>query len=226
MRCRRFLQITLFLMIGFSCKHAFAITDEEIFRNFQFSFVNPGARASGMGNAFVALADDATAAEANPAGLTILTKPEVSFEYRNISYDPDKLNSLNRFPSAGEEFDIISQNDLNSLNRPSFLSFVYPMRAVTFAFSRQEAVQINGRIDELFHFVNVQGEGFIVDAGNRGTDDQRVVNWNFSLARRLAKRLSIGATLRYSHLKWNTAVQNLQIFRLPDRVVVVVVLDK
>lgn len=33
-----------------------------------FRFGPPGARSLGMGGAFVALADDATASEANPAG--------------------------------------------------------------------------------------------------------------------------------------------------------------
>ena len=43
-----------------------------------FSFFPPGARSLGMGGTFIAIADDATAAEANPAGLVILSKPEVS----------------------------------------------------------------------------------------------------------------------------------------------------
>jgi hypothetical protein len=38
-----------------------------------FRFNNPGARANAMGGAFIGLADDATAAYTNPAGLTILT---------------------------------------------------------------------------------------------------------------------------------------------------------
>ncbi len=40
-----------------------------------------GARALGMGGAFVALADDATAASWNPAGLAQLTRPGVSLVY-------------------------------------------------------------------------------------------------------------------------------------------------
>jgi len=52
----------------------------------QFSFSNPGARSLGLGGAFVALADDATAAFANPAGLVQLTRPEVSIEGRYWSY--------------------------------------------------------------------------------------------------------------------------------------------
>src|SRR5438045_5426365 len=58
-------------------------TDIESLSGLQFNFGNPGARALGMGGAFIGLADDASAAEANPAGLTILRKPEFSMEGRN-----------------------------------------------------------------------------------------------------------------------------------------------
>ena len=37
-----------------------------------FNLQNPGARAMGIGGAFISLADDSTAAQANPAGLTQL----------------------------------------------------------------------------------------------------------------------------------------------------------
>ena len=39
--------------------------------NLQFSFATPGARAKGMGGAFVAIADDASASEMNPGGLAL-----------------------------------------------------------------------------------------------------------------------------------------------------------
>src|SRR5690554_2893241 len=41
--------------------------------------VGSGARALGMGGAFIAVADDATAASWNPGGLTQLERPEVSW---------------------------------------------------------------------------------------------------------------------------------------------------
>ncbi len=43
--------------------------------------VGSGARAMGMGGAFIAVADDATAASWNPAGLSQLKKPEFSFAF-------------------------------------------------------------------------------------------------------------------------------------------------
>src|SRR3989338_2646899 len=53
--------------------------------------VGSGARAIGMGGAFIAIADDATAASWNPAGLVQLEKPEISavgsFFYRHEEYD-------------------------------------------------------------------------------------------------------------------------------------------
>src|SRR5262245_26377456 len=94
----------------------FAITDEEVFRIFQFSFVNPGARAGALGGAFIGLADDATAAEANPAGLTILTKPEVSVEYRHTKFDSTRLNVFNSLPGISSQ----SSNTLEDLDQASF----------------------------------------------------------------------------------------------------------
>src|SRR6266536_3122428 len=46
-----------------------------------------GARALGMGGAFLARADDATAASWNPAGLSYLRLPEVSFVYSGARVD-------------------------------------------------------------------------------------------------------------------------------------------
>jgi long-subunit fatty acid transport protein len=63
---------------------AWALTDEEIFRDFRFNFINPGARSLGLGGAFIAAADDATAAEANPAALHYVDQMEFFIEVRGI----------------------------------------------------------------------------------------------------------------------------------------------
>jgi long-chain fatty acid transport protein len=52
------------------------------FSQFQLNRSLPGARSLAMGGSFVAVADDASAAYANPAGLTLLTRREVSAEGR------------------------------------------------------------------------------------------------------------------------------------------------
>lgn len=62
----------------------------------QFNLSTPGARSLAMGGAFIGLADDATAAYTNPAGLTSLTVggPEVAVELRRWEYS-------NRFVTGG-----------------------------------------------------------------------------------------------------------------------------
>lgn len=71
--------------------------DIESLSGLQFNFGNPGARSLAMGGAFLGLADDASAAEANPAGLTILRKPEVSIEVRNY-LENQILSTSGTFP--------------------------------------------------------------------------------------------------------------------------------
>lgn len=62
-----------------------------------FDFSLPGARSRGIGGAFVAIADDATSVYSNPAGLTVLFRPELSIEGR-------RWNLTNRTPTRGHAF--------------------------------------------------------------------------------------------------------------------------
>ena len=61
-----------------------------------YNITGAGARAAGLGGAFIAVADDATAISWNPAGLTQLYRPEISlvtkfiaedWEYKSSYYD-------------------------------------------------------------------------------------------------------------------------------------------
>jgi long-subunit fatty acid transport protein len=80
-----------------------------------------------MGGAFLGLADDASAAEANPAGLTVLRKPEVSLEVRN--YQEQQL-----FTTSGTFPDIqrTAFSHYSLRVEPTFGSFVYPVKNFTF----------------------------------------------------------------------------------------------
>ena len=96
-----------------------------------FDFSLPGARSRAIGGAFVAIADDATSVYSNPAGLTLLFRPEVSIEGR-------RWNLTNRIPSRGHAFGAATQVGADTINGLiddsfhssttglSFLSFVYP----------------------------------------------------------------------------------------------------
>ena len=113
------------------------LVNSETFGGFQFNFNNPGARALGMGGAFVAVADDATAVVANPAGLTILQRPEVSAEYKFTRFT-NNINAFTNTPDDGRTNLTRSRDFNDSVNTPSFFSFVYPTeRVVLAAFVRE-----------------------------------------------------------------------------------------
>ena len=56
-----------------------------------------GARAYGMGGAFLARADDATAASWNPAGLSYLRLPELTLVGVHNSFDTQQPTPANNF---------------------------------------------------------------------------------------------------------------------------------
>jgi long-chain fatty acid transport protein len=101
-------------------------TDIESLSGLQFNFGNPGARSLGMGGAFLGLADDASAAEANPAGLTILRKPEVSIEARNF-LEQQVLTTSGTFPNVVRT----PFTHYSSRVNLTFASVVYPIKNFT-----------------------------------------------------------------------------------------------
>lgn len=117
---------------------AFAITDEEGNASLQFNFSAPGARSLAMGGAFIGLADDATAAFSNPAGLVQLAAPEVSLEFRANDFSTEYAHSgtftADPFSTAG-----VNYREADSDTRsPSFLSVVLPREDWAVAFYRHE----------------------------------------------------------------------------------------
>ncbi len=115
--------------------------------------VGSGARAAGMADAFVGLADDATAASWNPAGLIQLERPEVSV-VGAFNYFTEQIHS------GDDRFSEPSATDFRS--ELNFLSFTYPFslpvinRNITLSVSYQKKYQF-GRdfgLDADLSFVN------------------------------------------------------------------------
>jgi long-chain fatty acid transport protein len=97
----------------------------------QFDFLNPSARSLALGSAFVGLADDATAALVNPAGLIALTRKEISAEVRYRRLDQPFLvggrlsgpiTGMGQDTVVGAQFETITDSETSL----SFASFVYP----------------------------------------------------------------------------------------------------
>ena len=116
----------------------------------EFSFSNPGARSMGLGGAFIGLADDATAAYANPAGLVQLVAPEISLEARASTHDtPFTVGGRAAGQPSGLGIDTlpglsfgVSSVDARSL---SFLSWVRPFRRWSVALYRHQLARFDSR---------------------------------------------------------------------------------
>jgi long-subunit fatty acid transport protein len=124
---RRLITIVLLALIFSWEAHSYA---DVVFQSAGFaSSPNPvgsGARARGMGGAFIAVADDATAASWNPAGLVQLERPEFSF-VGDYSHRRDEYSSRTQ-PE-------IETTGTTNETRPNFISFTYP-----FSFLRRNMV--------------------------------------------------------------------------------------
>jgi hypothetical protein len=92
-----------------------------------------------MGGAFLGLADDASAAEANPAGLTILRKPEITIEGRN--YQEKQV-----FTTSGTFPDLVRTGFSHYSQRidATFASVVYPTKHFTFGAYYHEPLRNEG----------------------------------------------------------------------------------
>jgi long-subunit fatty acid transport protein len=80
--------------------------------------VGSGARALGMGGAFIAIADDATAASWNPGGLTQLERPELSLVYNGNWFGEDFSSGTH--PELDGSYNV-------GFDQLNYFSFVYPI---------------------------------------------------------------------------------------------------
>ncbi len=101
--------------------------------------IGSGARALGMGGAFIAVADDATAASWNPGGLIQLEKPEISIV--GAFFDRSIATAFADYPEASGEH-AVSDTRLN------YFSASYPFQA----FHRNMTISLN--YQNLYDFTN------------------------------------------------------------------------
>jgi long-subunit fatty acid transport protein len=78
--------------------------ESALLSKLQLNLVNPGGKSQAMGGAFVSLADDPTAAIANPAGLWQLQSWQVGFSGKNFWYQPTLDSSIYSRQSATQAF--------------------------------------------------------------------------------------------------------------------------
>lgn len=108
--------------------------------------IGSGARAMGMGGAFIAIADDATAASWNPGGLMQLERPEFSFVF-NFAHNRKEMN--NSFDRSMHGMQSISLEELN------YVSAALPFRA----FNKNMVISLNyQRLYDLYDDMSFDSE--------------------------------------------------------------------
>jgi len=175
----------------------------------QLSFSDPGARSMGFGGAFVGLADDATAAIANPAGLAQLIKPEVSIEARHWSHSVPFTEGgrMENLPSGNGLDDTVGIKRATSeynVSGMSFLSFAYPTGNWTFALFRHQLADLEFLGETQGLFAGGTDCCQIREVDLRTTSDLEMVSWGFSTAYRVNDRLDLGLGVVYNDVTMQT----------------------
>jgi long-subunit fatty acid transport protein len=160
-----------------------SLSGQDSREGFKFTFGPPGARSLGLGGAFVAVADDATAAVSNPAGLVILQEREVSAEFRFFSQDVSVF-AVDR-----------TLTEQSTQARPSFFSAVFPRGSVALAVFYHETASYElttGFTEEPYSWGNwqvaVPGTSLRYQRG----EAWRVQNIGAALGIRIGSRIALG----------------------------------
>jgi len=156
--------------------------------------VGSGARAAGMADAFVAIADDATAASWNPAGLVQLERPELSL-VGSFNAVQDRFNTTHH-PETEDSY-LTHNFDLN------YFSFAYPLpflllgrnMVVSLNYQRQYDFTRDFGID--YDEIEVTSTGRVVNRFGKQDVQQRggLSTISPAFAVELTHRISIGAAL-------------------------------
>ena len=189
--CKRAILCVIFILVA-SLHYS---TNNEVFADMLFQQVgissspNPvgsGARAVGMGGAFIAIADDATAASWNPGGLMRLERPEVSMVGAYFNQREDFFSDIH------PEIDNTGEVDDFNIN---YFSATYP-----FHFHKDMVVSIN--YQRLYEFERSFSHAY--DYSSLGSDvlSDKHFNQNgyvgalgLACAISVTPKLSFGATL-------------------------------
>jgi len=138
-------------------------------------FAGFGARAVGMGSAFIGLADDASASEYNPAGLYHLERPEIIFE---TSYTVDRNRGHYLSYDNGVLEGKSPRREGSGYWTPPFVSLAYPLERVVLSISRSSPIHFKRHL-------------------NTGARRADFTNYGLSAAIAPHPKLYLGTTLKY-----------------------------
>lgn len=181
----------------------------------QVNVANPGGKSLAMGGAFVALADDATAAFANPAGLVQLTAWQAGVSVKGFRFSPnfDTRVFAAQPRGAGEAFvevQSIPFQPTTSVTDVDFASLVAPVVPDRLVLSLYRAVDLRYRyeLDEPRRQFQVNlepGDGAPFAIEEQGRVDIRNEVLGLAVATRLMAGqvpVDLGAGLTFSRMRY------------------------
>ncbi|UCH11381.1 MAG: UPF0164 family protein [Fidelibacterota bacterium] len=141
----------------------------------------PGSRASGLGQAFTGIADDATALYYNPAGLAHLTRMEVNFGLSHLSVTTDVTSS------GGPSSATITATRLNNA------SVVFPISTMklTVAVGYQHIRAFERQREQI-----VSADPL---ATERLTEEGRLGSWSLGFGYQMSPKLALGGSFHILH---------------------------
>jgi hypothetical protein len=190
----------LALLAGW-CGAAFAQTDISLNR------AGSGARASGMGDAFIAVSDDGTAASWNPAGLAQLRQPEFSLVY-GIA---DRRLDLSALRSLDGTFAYSSHGASQSTASIDFASAALPFavagKGVTLQVGWHRLYQLTGLVGGQTQKVSLADPAFVpvsIDREDRLDGDIHLLS--VATAVKVTGRAAIGASVNFWRGDWTERI--------------------
>ncbi|NUO80752.1 outer membrane protein transport protein [candidate division KSB1 bacterium] len=167
----------------------------------RFSPINPAARPAGLGGAFIGVANDATAAAINPAGVAYLARPEISMSQA-------WGRSTRDFPDHATSDKSASSLRFNG----TLVNIIYPFKGFTFALYHQLAFRSQFKFEREQFLTFAASRPLTLHeqlgaAGNfpglRSEFFFEVWQDAFVIAKTLKRRLRLGAALRSTQLRLN-----------------------
>jgi long-subunit fatty acid transport protein len=183
-----------------------AQSNDEIQSALQWNLSTPGARSLALGGAFLALADDATAAYANPAGLAQLARPEISVEGRVWDFT-SRFVDRGHQPATGVTgigVDVVDGLQLGERRdrsaAVSFASYVHGGGRVAWAVYRHQLADFEASLLSHGPFAGQrESPGRAVPASARLRLD--IESWGAAAAYRPHAELSLGLALAWQRFR-------------------------
>lgn len=169
-----------------------------------FNVQGAGARAMGLGGAFIAVSDDASAVSFNPAGLAQLLKPEVSFVGRGLS----KKLAFESFETTSQGRMKIVSDSLAEETRfdPLLISGTLPLRVNGHSLVLQLSIQRQFALGESserdLKETDVAG-GPPAFVHQRIDQSGQIDMYSFALAYEASERILVGASYNQWRGRWD-----------------------